>query len=480
MASIKKNFLFSTVLTCANYVFPFLTFPYVSRVLGVERLGQCNFVDSVVTYLMLFATMGIGILGIREIAAAKSDKARLGKTFSELLTLNLLTTVFATICLLLLIFLVPKFAFYRGLLFIGVLKLVSNTFLIEWLYKGMEDFKYITFRSILIRTIYVVAVFIFVRDADDFILYYALTVVMVVANAVVNVAYAHRYVRLDFHGLNLRKYAKPYFMLGAYMLFTSMYTSLNVAILGMLTDDVQVGYYSTATRLFAIILSVFSAFTGVLLPRMSALLSERQYEKFNELLSKSTTLLLDVSVPLIIFTLLMSQQIVLIIAGQGYEGAAMPLRVMSPLIFIIGYEQILVMQAMMPMKYDKAILRNSMIGAAVALSLNAALVSGMQSVGSAVCWLSSELTILLLSQLCLSRAIGLRFPYKALARTFALNLGLVPILLATLYLFSGNIWVQCIVGGSLTVAYAAFIQIKVVKEPVVIALVNSVNIFKRR
>lgn len=480
MASIKKNFFFSTVLSCANYVFPFLTFPYVSRVLGVEKWGQCNFVDSVVTYFMLFATMGIAILGIREIAAAKHDKSRLNKTFSELMLLVLLTTALAALALLLIIFIVPKFNAYRGLLFIGMLKLLSNSFLIEWLYKGMEDFKYITIRSVAVKTLYVIAVFIFVKTASDFIMYYALTVLMVVVNAFINIAYAHKYITFDFHGINLRKYAKSYFMLGAYLLFTSIYTSLNVVILGMLTDDIQVGFYSTAAKLFNIILAVFSALTGVLLPRMSALLSEQQDGKFNELLSKSTTLLLNVSVPLIIFTFFMSQQIILIIAGQGYEGAILPLKIMSPLIFIIGYEQILVMQALMPMKRDTVILRNSMIGAAVALSLNFLLVSNIESLGSAICWLSSEMTILLLSQHCISHTIGLRFPFKTLTKTVALNVGLIPILLATLYFFRGNVWLQCIVGGLLTVAYTAFIQIKVVKEPVIISLVDSVNIFKRR
>ena len=73
-SSIKKNFAYKSILTISTYLISFITFPYVARVLGVEHIGLVNFVDNTVNYFLLFATMGIGLLGVREIAAVKENK----------------------------------------------------------------------------------------------------------------------------------------------------------------------------------------------------------------------------------------------------------------------------------------------------------------------------------------------------------------------------------------------------------------------
>lgn len=142
MASVKKNFYYSSFLTVSNYIFPLLTYPYVSRVLGVTNIGICNYVDSIINWFSLFSMMGIGIIGIREIASAHlKDRS---KIFSSLLVLNLIITVMVLIVLIVCIITLPNLYEYRNLLYVGVIKLICNVFVIDWLYKGLEDFKYVT------------------------------------------------------------------------------------------------------------------------------------------------------------------------------------------------------------------------------------------------------------------------------------------------------------------------------------------------
>lgn len=81
---IKSNFIYSSLLTVSSFLFPMLTYPYVSRVLGVTNIGVCNFVDSIINYFILFSSMGINVVGIREIAKAKGDTLRVSKVFSSL------------------------------------------------------------------------------------------------------------------------------------------------------------------------------------------------------------------------------------------------------------------------------------------------------------------------------------------------------------------------------------------------------------
>ena len=163
MANLKKNFFYSALLTLANYIFPLITYPYVSRVLGVTNIGICNFVDSIINYFLVFSTMGISVLGVREIAAAREDRKERSRVFSNLLFLNAFTTLIATLVLLVSIFVVPSWAPYRKLLLVGVAKLLANSLFLDWLYRGVEEFRYITHRSILIKTLYVISIFLFVR-----------------------------------------------------------------------------------------------------------------------------------------------------------------------------------------------------------------------------------------------------------------------------------------------------------------------------
>ena len=152
--SIRLNFLYNFILTSANYIFPLLTFPYVSRVLGVTNIGICNWIDGIIYYFILFSMMGIGIIGIRETAKAKRDKCKLNNVFSSLFVINSLLTFLAVSILVISIFYVPQFYSHKELVFIGVLKLIFNYLQIEWLYKGLEDFKYITNRIIIVKCIF--------------------------------------------------------------------------------------------------------------------------------------------------------------------------------------------------------------------------------------------------------------------------------------------------------------------------------------
>ena len=161
--SLKKNIIYSSILTAANYIFPLVTYPYVSRVLGVDNIGACNFVDSVINYFILFSMLGISTVGIREISQARSDREKLNQTFSRLFTINTVSTTAVLIALLISMFTVPQLRENSHLMWIGVLKLISNYLLIEWLYKGLEEFKYITSRTVLVKCLYVVAVFLFIK-----------------------------------------------------------------------------------------------------------------------------------------------------------------------------------------------------------------------------------------------------------------------------------------------------------------------------
>lgn len=444
MSSIKSNIFYSSILTCAGYLFPLLTFPYVTRVLGVSGVGITNFVDSIVQYFIVLSTMGIMTVGIREIASAKTNKQLLSQTFSSLLFLNMLASLISIICLLVSVLSIPSLYEYKFLFYIGASKILANTLSIEWFFKGIEDFKYITIRSVIIRAIYVISVFVFVKDNNDYTLYFALTTLTYVASACINTIYSKKFVRFTFCFVNLRCLLRPFLVLGLYSILTSFYSTFNVAFLGLATDTTQVGYYTTATKLYAIILSFYSAFTGVMMPRMSALVSNGEIDEFKRLIAKSLNILVSFSVPLLILSEICAPEIIYIVAGDGYAESVTPMRIVLPLMLIIGYEQILVLQILTPLKKDREILINSILGAMVTIVFSFILVQKLGCVGTAIVWVMSETTVLLSSIYFVNKSSCISYGLENLIRR---ALTYIPILLFGLFLSSyfTNAWIKCLV-----------------------------------
>ena len=391
--SIKKNFAYKSVLTLSTYLINFITFPYVARVLGVERIGLVNFVDNTVNYFLLFATMGVGLLGVREIAAVKEDKKRRDQVYSSMLALNLLFTLVSLGIYLLCISTIPKLCQYDELFYIGTAKILFTVFLVEWFFTGVENFRYITLRSILIKVLYIISVFLFVRDTSDYRLYFILTVGVVVLNALINQLYIREFVRVRWNNIQLFKYLKQNVTLGIYTLMTSMYLTFNVMYLGLVSNNTEVGYYTTAFKLYSVILGFFTAFTNVMLPRMSSLLANGEKDRFQELVNRSFSVMSTCCIPLILCSMIMAPQIVYILSGPGYEGAILPMRIIMPAAFAVGVAQVLAIQVLMPMKKDKVLLIASIIGAVVSLLINLLVVPSVKSVGSAVVLLCSEMGV---------------------------------------------------------------------------------------
>ena len=463
MASIKKNFLYSGLLTTANYIFPMLTYPYVSRVLGVTNIGTCNFIDSIIHYFIIFSMLGINIVGIREVAQNTDNRSKLNKIFSSLFWLNTITTSIALLFLIIATLYVNQLREHFNLMLIGALKLVFNYLTIDWFYKGLENFKYITTRSLIIRCLYVVSVFLFIHDADDYPIYYFLSVVCIVINAVVNLLYSRHFVTIIIQGVKLKKYIKTYMTMGFYLLLTSMYTTFNVAYLGFVAGGTEVGYYTTASKLYHIFIGVFTAFTGVMLPRMSSLLSEGKENKFKSLLNRSNDILLNCSIPVIIFVIIYAPTIIFVIAGTGYEGAIQPMQIMMPLMLIIGYEQIIIVQVLTPMKKDKAILLNSIMGSLTGLMLNILLVYYLKSIGSSIVWLFSELAVLCSAQHFVTKYARFSFPWHALFR-YIIRYTPLAIVIMLCMLWIPNQWTSIIAASTISISYFLVLNVVILKE----------------
>ena len=476
MPDLKKNFFYSAVLTLANYVFPLITYPYVSRVLGVTGIGMCNFVDNIVNWFIVFSTMGIFVIGVREIAAVRSGRQERSEVFSSLLALNGLMTLAAAAVLSIAIFVIPSLVSYRKLLLLGVAKLIAHSLSLEWFFRGLEEFKYITNRSIIIKTLYVAAVFLFVRQPGDYGIYYLLLTLTVIANTLVNAQYARRFVSFSLKGIDMKRFALPFFILGLNYVLTSFYSTLNVIYLGFVQGAEQVGYYTSATKILTIVTALISAFTTVMLPRMSAVLTEGRMNEFRAYVNNAFRILFLVGIPAVFLLMILSPDIVRVISGAGYEGAVVPMRIIAPMLLIAGLDQILIMQIMMPMKQDRRIFVNSAIGAAVGILLNLALVRTMGAKGSAVVWLCAEAAVCIAAMVAVFGKDGITFPGRNVLQMFLLYVPLFFVLFGIGSIPMGNAFLRLGVAGLLTLGYFFVVSCRILKDPLVLGLVRHLAV----
>lgn len=473
MASVKKNFGYNLILTFCNYLFPLLTYPYVSRVLGVDRIGTCNFVDGIINYFVLFSALGVGSYGVREIAKCKDDADRRSCVFTNLVVLNAIGTFVSVLILIILTFELDSLQEYRNFLWIGVAKLVFSLFLIEWFFQGIQNFRFITIRSVIVRLLYIVCVFVFIHTKEDTLIYYGLTSFTIVVNSIINWNFSRRYRHFSFKYINLKSFIIPILAFGYYRLLTSMYTTFNLVFLGFATNDTEVGYFSTATKLYSILMGVFTAFTTVMVPKVSELLASGDYANLQRIANKTFSALTIVALPIIVFCLFCTEDIILTLSGSGYEGAYTPFKIVIFLLLIIGMEQIVIQQFLMASQSNKSIFMVSTIGAVVGVLLNICITPRLGAIGSAISWGISEFTVLCVGMHLTKKYVGIKLQISTLfANVLWTSLYIIP--LAAIYTLHLSQWLNLIACAVSTGVVFFILNLRVRKNELVADTVGKI------
>ncbi|WP_165806390.1 flippase [Chitinophaga parva] len=463
MSLIKKNFLYNTLLSVSKILFPLITFPYATRVLGPDGLGLVNFVDNYTQYFVVFVALGIPVYGIRETAKISNDPKALNNLTSDLLAINFINTCLGAVIYLLIPILTGKFAENSHLYYLGLAYLFINIFTVEWFFQGKSEFKYITVRALVIRVFAILALFLFVHSREDVVYYYAITVVSFLLNAIVNYWKMLKEITFNFSFSRLRKHMKPLMYLFLANVAISLYILLDSVILGYVTDETEVGYYTAALRIVKIFLAIIGSLAIIMIPQISQLYKEGDHVKVQTLLSKSFRFIVSFGMPIVIGLMLLSKEIILLLAGQEYVPAIMTIMILSPLVLFIGLSNLFGMQVLTPTNNEKYLLVSVVTGSVISVSLNIILARFFLHNGTAIATLLAEGSVMLFSGIFASRQYKMNLDYSVVWKTV---LACLPFLLfykiATLFLTS-NAW---IIGFTVvpSAIYYAGLQIFVMKD----------------
>ncbi len=389
--SLKINAFLNGLKTFLNFLFPLITFPYVSRVLSVEEIGKYNFSNSLISYFLLLAALGIDKYAIREGAKYRDNKEKFSSFASEIFSFNIISTIVSYLLLLIFLLLSKTLDRYLVCILIFSFQIFFTTLGTEWVYSIFEEYRYITIRSILFKIISIILLFAFVKKEGDYIVYAAITVFASVGSNVLNFFNAKKICQIKFtFKIDWRKMFKPIMIIFASNIAIQIYVNSDTTMLGYLKNDYSVGIYSVATKIYLIMKNLTGSILTVTIPRLAYLASKKTKEDYEKLLSKVANALIILIIPSIVGVILLSREAVLIIAGNKYLDAQLPLIILSVAILFSTFSGLFNNCVLLPYKREKVFLKSSIISAIANIVLNLILIPYFGSVGAAFTTLISE------------------------------------------------------------------------------------------
>ena len=318
--SIKKNFIYNSILTSANIVFPLITAPYLSYTLGAENIGKVNFATSIVNWFILISSFGIPRYGIREIARNRDNKKELTNTFWNLILIQASLSIIAIIVYLLAIFNVPRFESELNIHLMMVMMLILNVFSIDWFYQGIEEYSYITIRNIAFKIISIILMFAIVKNSDDYMIYAGINIFGLCFNNVLNYLNTKKYIDKKMYKLEILTYLKELRIYFFTTLIIALYTQLDQLFIGYGSEQ-HLAFYLRSKTILGIGLSITNSLITVLIPR-TAYLIKNDYEAYKKVISKSINYIYIIGLPCIVGIFLLSREIMIFLGGEEFIPAS--------------------------------------------------------------------------------------------------------------------------------------------------------------
>lgn len=440
--SLKKNAFYSVLKVFLSLVFPLITFPYASRILLPEGIGKVNFANSIVSYFVLLASLGISTYAVREVVKVRDNKMALTKLFKEIFSLNIIFFVLSYILFVLVLIFVPKFSTNLSLFLICSINIL---FPIDWLFVANEEFKYLTVRSFIIQLLCLIYLFVFVHTKED-ILHYALFGVLVnLLNNVINYFFLHKYIDIRYKTkLNLKQHLKPVFIFFGITVITNIYTLFDTTMIGFLSTNKEVGYYSASTKLGHMVLSMLTALTSVLLPRLTQYIQQNEKDSFNELIHKTINILLLLSIPITTGLIILSTPLIILLSGKQYLPSVPSMRIISPIIIFISFGNLIGGQILPAIGKEKIAFYSYIAGGATNITINAILIPKYGAIGASIGTVCAEFIVTFIQVLYIRKMFVFKNSFITLLESLFSSLIMGGIIYFLIH-FINNIFLQLLI-----------------------------------
>jgi len=477
LKKIGKDYFYNLSLNVINLVFPLLTFPYSTRILGPDGIGRVNFAASLVGYLTFFSIFGIQVYGVREIAKSRDNPENLARTFSSLASINVLTSVAST-----LVYLVYVLFWYKNdqdlvLYSLFAFSVLFGGMAFDWLFAGTERFRYITVRSAIVKLISLPLLFLLVKQKSDYVWYAGVILFAAVGSSLCNIWGARKLFNLRLAFSNWKYHWKNMARFFAITIISATSVSLPPLFLGTYFEKTQVGFFSSAYKILLIILSLSNSLGSVLLPRLShAFEADRQH--FERMIVHLGRFINALGIPMSVGLWFLADRVMVLAAGASFAGASFSLRLMAPIIFLSMSSSFYVQQVLYPQKRESVVVVATFFTAVFAASIGRFLILHYGLYGANASYFLTELLLVVILFFACVRGPSFSLDLWSLAKVLlsSVAMGVFLFWAEPLLPRSAYALLPLVVGGGVTFGMSMWI----LREPLTIYVIQKVSSHLRR
>ena len=459
---VIKNYLYNLSYQILTIILPIITVPYVTRIFTSEALGNYVFYNSIVSYFSLFAMLGIGVYGTKQIAAA-SD---VSSTFWNIYAIQLIASILAISVYLIAVFSIPQMGGIIPLI-VGI-TLFAKMIDISWLFSGKEDFKKITIRNTVIRIIGVISIFTFVKSSDDLYLYVFLIVIFDFLGQFVMWVPAKKFIkRPSFNTKIMKKNLHPIALLFLPQVAISLYVVLDRTLLGLLGSYSDVGIYEQGQKLISILLKVVSSLGVVMLPRVANLLSERRDKEAQNMVKFSFILYNLIIFPMMFGLIAVNEVFVKLFLGKNFQDVKYVLYVIVFNIMFVGWTNILGYQVLVVRNKNKEFMLSTTIPAFVSVAVNIVVIPFFGYIGASITSVVVEILVF---------AIQWYYSRNIINKNLLFNKDLAKIICSSLVMFGAVMLCKMTLGLDGIIGLIVYLAVGGISYLGMIFLLKTVNI----
>ena len=389
--SLARNSISFVLYKLMYVLFPLVTSAYVSHIILAGGVGKVASAQNISQYFVLTASLGIPTYGIREIAKRRENIEDRNRVFTELFIINFVSTLVCTVLYYSAVYFIWGNTDVILMYWIIGISVPLNILNVDWFYRGIEEFSYITKRSFIIRSISLLLILIFVKSTTDYYKYAGIYLIGISGNYILNYYNLKKKgVYFTSSGISFRDHFKPIVLLLCTTIATELYTMVDVTMLTFMATEETVGFYSNSMKIVRIVVTVMAAIGGVLLPRMSQYYAEGDIEKCQELTNKVLSIIIIIAIPCGIGIFMISGYIVPVLFGASFSPAINTLKIASFLIYSLVFFDLLGTQVLLTFNDENKLLIATIIGAIANIILNSILIPMYLQNGAAIASVISQ------------------------------------------------------------------------------------------
>lgn len=393
---ILENMISLTGLQFASYILPLITLPYLTLVLGPEKFGLTQYAISLITYFQFFTDYGFNLSATRELAICRDDNQKISQIFSSVMFIKLCLCILSFIILLLIVMFIPKFNedSYVYILTFGMV--IGYMLFPTWLFQGLEYMRYTSILNIIGKIVFTVLIFIFIHDTTDYML-----VPLINSLGYILVGIFGIYIALTKFNIKITipsiRDIKYHLREGWYVFISTiainMYTTTNTFLLGLLTNNTLVGYYSIAEKIILAVNGLLNPISQALYPFISRTVKTDDKTRSIEFIRKITKIMTLVGIVLSAGLFIFAKPIILLLFGQSYVNSVIILQIISIVPLAVSLSTVFGVETMLTFNYKKAFTSIVMIGGIIDIVLGIILITLMKEIGIAISFATTEIFI---------------------------------------------------------------------------------------